>query len=465
MLLRGTGHSGLEVESRRQRLLIDPWWSGAAHAGRWQAVPAPRPGSPLLRAGDAVAVTSLHDDRLHRPTLRRLPPGLPVFVPEFVGLPPPAVLARTLGRPVRLLPHGRPVALGRRFFVTAWIQGDEAALILDDDEEVIVHAGTALATAPLGLADLFARFCRRVRGRVDVLLAGAVPLPEGPLLAHLPGHDPCRALRAGAAGTRVALRQLVELVAPTRAFVLPMHPAVVDARLRWLERALHDLPLPDEADAGSGPICPFLLPGDYVRSATHERGSSPRPDAAHRERIGRRALRLQPPAEPVSDARLQELAVALAGRARALRERLGPRARVSLELRIRENPATALHFEVSQATADAGLGPPRSSGARLELPAAVLEALLHQDAGEPLVRRAQGALASLDHPGQRADVELFLAGVRPGRTQRAWPWRLSAALRQAVPLAFAAAGRLGLIGLPELPAPNALPERLDRRAA
>jgi hypothetical protein len=458
MLLRGTGHSGLEAESRGQRLHVDPWWVGAAFDGRWQALPAHRPGPAGPRPGDAIVVTSLYDDRLHARTLAALPAEVPLLVPGFVGLPPPALLATRFGRPVRVLSHGVPYEFGRRFFITAWIHGDEAALLLDDDHELVVHAGTTFADAPPALADLFARFCRLVRGRVDFLLAGASPLPVGPVLAHLPGHDPCRAARARATAAHDSLRHLVSLVRPARACVLPVHPAVVDERLLWLDRALAGLPLADEA----APATSFFLPGDRLENGRLHRGAAVRPDAALRERVVRRTLDLSPRTEPLSDAHLRELGLTLAARARALRATLPVDREIALEIRLREHPATALHIEASRARANAGLGPPRTAGPRLELTARTLEALLHSVDGAALVGRAQGALAFLDHAGQRPQLAELLAALGPEPARRRLPERVLAAWRQALPLAVTAARLAGFrrrpAALPSAPRPD-LPTR------
>jgi L-ascorbate metabolism protein UlaG (beta-lactamase superfamily) len=100
------GHATVLVEVGGVRVLTDPLLrSRLGHLRRH----GPAPGAGTLRDLDAVLISHLHLDHLDLPSLRRLDPGVPLFVPRGAG-----DYLRRMG-----FPRARELAVGERARIAA----------------------------------------------------------------------------------------------------------------------------------------------------------------------------------------------------------------------------------------------------------------------------------------------------------------------------------------------------------
>jgi L-ascorbate metabolism protein UlaG (beta-lactamase superfamily) len=183
------GHSTFTLEEDGVRLLTDPVLGD--RVGRLRRRRGPVPAPEALRA-DAVLVSHLHFDHLDGPSLRRLPPTVPLVVPPGARALLHHLGVRTAARCVELAPGAEaevaglrlravPAAHDGRRLPWSWYRGPALGYVVSGRSATWFAGDTDLFD---GMASL---------GRLDLAL---VPVGGwGPILG--PGHlDPARAAEA-----------------------------------------------------------------------------------------------------------------------------------------------------------------------------------------------------------------------------------------------------------------------------
>lgn len=159
-------HASVLIEMGAERLLVDPVFDEVFASGTLCFQP-PRAidADGLSAAATALAITHIHLDHFHPPTLARLPKHLPVIVPPHGALVE-AVRALGFARVVTLAPWQRH-ALGTGFVLATPSEFEVAEFGL-----AAVHAGAsywhmsdAIVTAEAG---------RRLRAEIGAVAAAAV---------------------------------------------------------------------------------------------------------------------------------------------------------------------------------------------------------------------------------------------------------------------------------------------------
>ena len=181
------GHSSVLIELGGVRLLTDPVLrSRIGHIRRI----APPPPADLVDDLDAVLISHAHHDHLDLPSLRRLPPGVPVVTP-----PGCAGLLRRSGLDVVEAVVGEPLKVGGVDLVAIPAEHDGRRVPLGPAQPAVGYViGTGPRICFFGDTDLYDGM-GEAAGELDVAL---LPIwGWGPKVG--PGHlDPERAARAAA---------------------------------------------------------------------------------------------------------------------------------------------------------------------------------------------------------------------------------------------------------------------------
>lgn len=112
MKIKILSHACLLVQTETTSVIIDPWLLGSCYWRSWWNFPEPELDLEEIAAVDAIAISHIHWDHWHGPTLKKLLKGKPVYVPDEPGLRSERDL-RSIGfDQVHRLPHGSPVTVG-----------------------------------------------------------------------------------------------------------------------------------------------------------------------------------------------------------------------------------------------------------------------------------------------------------------------------------------------------------------
>lgn len=466
MRVRSIGHASLEIEAAGLRLLTNPWWEGAAHAGQWQQWPAPQPGGVESRHIDYLYLSSNDDDHFHLPTLRTLRPGTTLLVPESLSRRLPRGLRDELGlsRVVELR-HGRTVQLRRGLRVTSYVNLDRSILVLEDGNHVMVDADSALHGAPAVVIDYFCRLLRLRHPSVDTLFLGHRSASWFPNCFRLPGKDD-RAVARGREELHLDnFLRVVDQIRPRLACAFGGSFVLVEPQNRWINAVRFDLPSPDleceRRGIAAGTRCHVLLPNDVVDGTEIVKGTTLRPSLEELEKAYATTLRQScehaSQLQPLSPDQLRDLVIRLDARVKAYRPRLGNVRPFVMELRLRENPGTALRLEVDDLHARAALGPARGPSAWMDMRAEVLDAILRDPNRIDAITSGYGAVASIGCPEHVVYVNaaLMLLGAQATGLRgaleglRRRPITMLGTLwRQRWPVALHIGARLGLLSHP-----------------
>ena len=153
MKLQILSHAGLNIEASGKQLLCDPWLVGSCYWRSWWNYP-PVPSD--LVAGlkpDFIALTHLHWDHFHGPSLRLFDPATPVIVPYDRYDRMVRDLAEVGMTNVVELRHGESFQLADGFRLTSYHFSPyvtDSALVIEADGTTIFNANDAkLVGAPL----------------------------------------------------------------------------------------------------------------------------------------------------------------------------------------------------------------------------------------------------------------------------------------------------------------------------
>jgi len=476
MRIRSVGHACLDITANGLSFLTDPWWAGPAYAGQWHAFPEPRPGDLEERPVDYLYLSHGHEDHLHLPTLRRLPRSATVLVPEFLAGGFADVLQGELGfRDVRVLRHGETVRLGRGVEATCYVNAADSMLVLSDGDRVLVDANDALHASPPAVVTHFCELLRRRHPQIDTLFLGYSGASWTPNCVRVAGKDDRAAGRDREEALVATFVEVVERLRPRLACAFAASFALADPALAWVNEVKLEVAAPDVAwrrrHSSGATRVHLLLPDDVVDGVEVTPGPVARPSRrtltealAEGTSLASGARALQH-LRPLAPREVRMLTEEVDRRAKAQAYGLWGRRPFDVELRLRDNPGTAIRVAFDGRRAGAFSAPVRRGPVSLELRAAVLEAVLREEYGFEAVTIGYGAIARLETADGLARVHDLLRLLRPRKsawrmlTEEAWqhPAKLARTLwTQRTPLALAAAARLGWLdgGAPTAPAPT-----------
>jgi UDP-MurNAc hydroxylase len=280
--VRALGHAGLEVESARARVLVDPWLSPqGAFQGSWFQFPDnAHLLSPELFRPDAIVISHEHLDHLDPWFLSRVPADVPVVVPRY---PSPALATKILRagpRPIVEAEPWRPVELPGGLsvlFVSEPPMNHDSAIVLQGDGQTLLDLNDA-RLFPVQLREIR----RRVGGRVDLLTFQGAGASWYPMCYR---HPPERAARLSLQKRMAKLAycaSLLRVVEPAVAVPFAGPPAFLDPELfRHNDEMEHGI-FPDQEQVadwlrGRGfERVLVLLPGDACDLAGGGREADPR---------------------------------------------------------------------------------------------------------------------------------------------------------------------------------------------
>ena len=167
MKITALGHAGLEVETARVRLLMDPWFSPrGAFFGSWFQFPDNAHLLDRLEKPTAVVISHEHLDHVDPWFLSRLPAEVPVVVPHY---PSPVLRQKILQggeRDILELAQWEVHEFApdtRLFFVSEPPMNHDSAMVLEADGQVLLNMNDA-RLFPVQ----FREIRRRVGGTIDI---------------------------------------------------------------------------------------------------------------------------------------------------------------------------------------------------------------------------------------------------------------------------------------------------------
>lgn len=288
------GHATLLARQGRLSILSDPWWTGPAYRGQWYPYPFPVPERYDLTSLDAVYVSHLHEDHLHRGTLLELLETVPdtlAIIPLRYDTTLRDYLKRIGFRHVREVRSGTSFTLhraGEEARLTLFTNLDDSLLAVEAGGEVMINTNDALHSAP---REVIEEYCRIIRGRfprVDYLFCGFGGASYFPNCLRVPGKDDVAVARAREELFLQNFALIADLLSPRFALPFAAHFVLPDERNWWISTTRLGME-PPASIARSYVRAPAiqvvdLQPGDYVEQGVVHASPYPgqrEPEAVH----------------------------------------------------------------------------------------------------------------------------------------------------------------------------------------
>ncbi len=214
-------------------MATDPWWETGCYTNQWNVFPRPVDTGRVEAAGTLV-LSHAHADHLHEPTLLSLPGNKRVLFPYYWYGGVPDWLSHMGFEEVVELRSERTVELGGGARITYLVCGQDAIMVIEDGDSVLVNLNDALHSASESTVDLYCRRIRRRWPRIDYLFCGFGGASYYPNVFHGPGKDDRAIGRLREEFFVAAFCRIVAALEPRIAVPFAADFVLLDPRQRWM---------------------------------------------------------------------------------------------------------------------------------------------------------------------------------------------------------------------------------------
>jgi UDP-MurNAc hydroxylase len=262
------GHAGLQIETTRAKVLLDPWFSpeGAFQASWFQFPDNAHLLKPSLFEPTAIAISHEHLDHVDPWFLARVPPHVPVVIPRY---PSPVLKEKILsGGPREIIEAAQwervEIADGTTvFFVSEPPMNHDSAIIVEGDGQVLLDLNDA-RLFPVQFRDIR----QDVGGHVDMFTFQGAGASWFPMCYRYTAEHALEASRQKRRAKFAYCFRSMRVVEPTVGLPFAGPPAFLDPALFKHNAEMEEGIFPDQQqvaawlqDRGMTNV-PVLLPGD-----------------------------------------------------------------------------------------------------------------------------------------------------------------------------------------------------------
>jgi len=268
MRVTALGHAGLNVETSRATVLVDPWFApeGAFQASWFVFPDNSHLLTPSLLNPTAIVISHEHLDHVDPWFLSRVPPSVPVVVPRY---PSPVLrrkAARGGAREIIEAEQWQPVEIApgtRVFFVSEPPMNHDSAIVIQGDGQTLLDLNDA-RLFPMQLRDIR----RQVGGTVDVLAFQGAGASWYPMCYGYPPERAAELSRQKRLAKLAYCLRIMKLVEPVVGLPFAGPPAFLDPSLFRFNEEMEGGIFPDQEqvaqflESRGAHNVSVLLPGD-----------------------------------------------------------------------------------------------------------------------------------------------------------------------------------------------------------
>lgn len=233
MRIEYISHACLAIRTADRQLATDPWWDGACYARQWNLFPRPVDISAVEQA-DAILVSHAHADHLHEATLAGLSAGKTAYYPYYWYAGTPEWLSEMgFSRVVEAL-SGQTCQIGPDTRVTYLVCGQDAIMVIEDGDAVLVNINDALHSAADATVELYCARIRELWPRIDYVFCGFGGASYYPNVFHSPDKDDRAIGRLREEYFVAAFCRIVAALGPRIAVPFAADFVLLNPRQRWM---------------------------------------------------------------------------------------------------------------------------------------------------------------------------------------------------------------------------------------
>lgn len=188
MRIEYISHACLVVSTADHSFVTDPWWGEPCYARQWNVFPKPVNVRPAETA-ETVVISHAHADHLHEPTLRTIAMGKAAFYPFYWYKGSAEWLSDMGFKRVTEAHSEKTCGISGNTRLTYLVCGQDAIIVIEDGDTVLVDINDALHSAPRPIIELY---CKRIKQRwpkIDYLFCGFGGASYYPNVFHAPDKD------------------------------------------------------------------------------------------------------------------------------------------------------------------------------------------------------------------------------------------------------------------------------------
>lgn len=181
-------HACLLIDTGDIKIATDPWFAGAAYCEQWHVFPKPL-NVAALAAADCILLSHGHEDHLHEPSLREMPPQARVFYPYNWYGGTKEYLESMGFADVREAATQKTYRLTDKTSVTYIANNLDSIVVVESGGRVLVNINDALHSYPNEVINFYTGLILKKWPRVDTLFCGFGGASYFPNAIHLEGKD------------------------------------------------------------------------------------------------------------------------------------------------------------------------------------------------------------------------------------------------------------------------------------
>lgn len=188
MRIEYVSHACLSIRTTGNLIATDPWWGDACYARQWNLFPKPVDTSPVEKA-DTILISHAHADHLHEPTLIGLSSRKTVYFPYYWYAGTLEWLSHMGFIRAVEARSGQTCQLGENTRVTYLVCGQDAIMVIEEGDVVLVNVNDALHSASEATIELYCSRILELWPKVDYVFCGFGGASYYPNVFHSPEKD------------------------------------------------------------------------------------------------------------------------------------------------------------------------------------------------------------------------------------------------------------------------------------
>lgn len=233
MRIEYISHACLSIRTKDNLMATDPWLGDACYARQWNLFPRPVDTSQVEKA-DTILISHAHADHLHEPTLTGLPSGKTVYYPYYWYAGTLDWLAHMGFANAVEARSGQTCQLGAETRVTYLVCGQDAIMVIEEGDVVLVNINDALHSASDATIRLYCSRILELWPKIDYVFCGFGGASYYPNVFHSPEKDDRAIGRLREEYFVAAFCRIVAALKPRIAVPFAADFVLLNPRQRWM---------------------------------------------------------------------------------------------------------------------------------------------------------------------------------------------------------------------------------------